>query len=110
MNQELSTLKHQNKMALWAQRVSECRSSGLSIKSWCRENGLCEQTYYKWQRALFQQARSQYESRFAEVTPARLPTSGNVAVTLRIDGVDLQIHNGADTATLEAVLRAVKSC
>lgn len=110
MNQTLTTVKHQNKMAQWAQRITDCRSSGMSVRSWCHENGIREQTYYKWQRVLFQQVKSQHESQFAEVTPTRLPTSGNVAVTLRIDGVDLQIHNGADTATLEAVLRAVKSC
>ena len=33
-----------------------------------------------------------------------------VAVTLRIAGAELEIHNGADAATVEVVLRAVKSC
>jgi len=48
MAQNLQALNVQNKMAEWAARISERRSSGQSIKNWCKENGVCEQTYYKW--------------------------------------------------------------
>ena len=34
----------------------------------------------------------------------------DIAVTVQIDGVEIAVHNGADAATVEAVLRAVKSC
>ena len=49
MGKDLQALNGQNKLALWAGRISECRSSGQNVKTWCRENGVCEQTYYKWQ-------------------------------------------------------------
>ena len=55
-------------------------------------------------------AKAQRESRFVKMTPVRPAAVGDVAVTLRIAGAELDIHNGADAATLEAVLRAVKSC
>lgn len=45
MGNELQTLNTQNKLALWAGQISECRSSGQRVKDWCRENGICEQTY-----------------------------------------------------------------
>ena len=80
-----------------------CRNSGLRVKDWCRENGVNEQTYYKWQKKLFTMAQTQQESRFAEVTPVR--TSGNIAVTVRISGTEADIHSGADAATVETVLR-----
>lgn len=32
----------------WMQRIKECRESGLSVRKWCRQNNLCEQTYYNW--------------------------------------------------------------
>ena len=54
MGRELQTLNGQNKLALWAERISECRNSGQNVKTWCKENGICEQTYYKWQRRLFE--------------------------------------------------------
>lgn len=53
MGSELQTMNGQNKLALWAERVSACRSSDLSVRDWCKENDICEQTYYRWQRKLY---------------------------------------------------------
>ena len=110
MDRELQTLNGQNKLALWAGRISECRSSGQKVKDWCRENGICEQTYYKWQRRLFEMAQTQREVLFTEVTPVQAVRSGKVAVTVRIAGAVADIHPGADAATVETVLRILKSC
>lgn len=107
MSQELQSLNEQNKLALWAERISECRSSGQRVKAWCKEHGICEQTYYKWQKRLFEMAQAQQAPQFAEVTPIR-PVS-SVAVTVRITGAEAEIHNGADAATVEAVLRILQS-
>ena len=50
---ELRQLNEQNKLAVWAERVTECRNSGQSVLAWCKEHGICSQTYYKWQKRLF---------------------------------------------------------
>ena len=110
MSKDLQTLNGQNKLALWAGRISECRNSGMAVKTWCRENGVCEQTYYKWQRRLFEMARAQQEVQFAKVTPAQSVRCGNVAVTVRIAGAEADIHSGADASTVETVLRILKLC
>ena len=110
MGKDLQTLNGQNKLALWAGRISECRNSGQNVKAWGRENGVCEQTYYKWQKRLFEMAQAQQEVHFAEVTPVRPVTCGNVAVTVRIAGAEADIHSRADAATVEMVLRFLKSC
>ena len=107
---ELQTRNAQNKLALWAERISECRNSGQSVKVWCQENGICEQTYYRWQKRLFEMVQAQQEVQFAEVTPLQPVRSGNVAVTVRVAGAEADVHNGADTATVETVLRVLKSC
>ena len=115
MGRELQTLNGQNKLALWAGRISECRSSGQKVKDWCRENGICEQTYYYWQRRLFQTLSEQQQviqqPAFAEITPTpNVRPSGGIAVTVRTSGVEAEIYNGADAATVETVLRILKSC
>ena len=110
MSKDIQTLNGQNKLALWAGRISECRSSGMPVKIWCRENGINEQTYYKWQRRLFEMAQAQQEVQFAEVTPVQPLHRGNVAITVRIAGAEADIHSGADAATVETVLRILKSC
>lgn len=110
MSKDLQTLNGQNKLALWAGRISECRSSGQKVKVWCKENGICEQTYYKWQRKLFEMAQAQQASQFADITPKVIVCSGKVAVTVRIAGVEADVHSGADASTVETVLRILKSC
>ena len=110
MGKDLQALNGQNKLALWAGRISECRNSGQNVKAWCRENGVCEQTYYKWQRRIFEMAQAQQEIQFAEVTPVQSVCPSSVAVTVRIAGAEAEIHNGADAATVETVLRILKSC
>ena len=72
MARELQTRNEQNKLALWAERVNACRSSGRTVKDWCKESGISEQTYYRWQKRLFEMARQQQEERFAEITPERV--------------------------------------
>ena len=109
MSTDLQVHNGQNKMAEWAGKISECRNSGMAVKTWCKENGVCEQTYYKWQRRLFAMAQAQQEVRFAEVTPSAA-RCGNVAVTVRLAGAEADIHTGADAATVETVLRILKSC
>ena len=111
MSTELQELNGQNKLALWAARISECRNSGLSVKNWCKENGVGEQTYYKWQSRVFALANAQHESQFAEVTPA-MTDSGTrqPAITVHGAGVCADIHNGADPATVEDVFHILKLC
>ncbi len=110
MSKEIQTLNGQNKLALWAERISECRNSGQNVKAWCKENGICEQTYYRWQRRLLEMGKAQQENHFAEVTPVQPVRPGRVAVTVRIAGAEADIHSGADAATVEQVLRVLKSC
>ena len=37
---------------IWKQRIVECRSSGMSVKEWCKERGLDFTTYYRWERKI----------------------------------------------------------
>ena len=110
MSNELREMAAQNKIAEWAGKITACRNSGQPVKTWCRENGVCEQTYYKWLKRLVAMAQEQQKVQFAEITPALPIRSGNVAVTIRLAGAEADIFNGADAATVETVLRILKSC
>ena len=110
MNSGLQMYNEQNKLAQWAQVVAQCRDSGLSVRQWCQEHGVNVSSYYKWQRKVYATAKAQQENRFVEVTPEQPVAVGGVAVTVRIAGAEAEIHNGADAATVETVLRILKSC
>lgn len=105
--QSLQTLNRQNRAALWATRIKECRESGMRVKDWCAEQGLCYHTYYKWQTRLFHKY-TEPTAGFYEITPAR--NSGRVAVTVHTGTYSADIYGGADEETIRAVLQAIKTC
>lgn len=116
MEQSLQVMSKQERLENWTARIMACRSSGMTVRAWCQENGLSEKTYYYWQRRLFQALAGQQQQTiqqpaFAEITPApNGRPSGGVAVTVRISGVEADIHNGADADAVETVLRILKLC
>ena len=81
-----------------------------TVKDWCKESGISGQTYYRWQKRLFEMARQQQEGRFAEITPDRVEHVDGIAVTVRGAGAEVDIRSGADAVTMETVLRVLKSC
>ena len=34
------------------ERIKACRESGLPVRKWCKQNNICEQTYYCWLKKL----------------------------------------------------------
>lgn len=64
------------------------------------------------QRRLFQElTRTQAQgSGFADITPANVGGSGQIAAKVHILDSEIEIYNGADAATLEAVFRGLRSC
>ena len=106
MSSALQVMNMDQTAAEWAARIRSCRSSG----QWCSDHNISPQTYYRWQRRLFDMVKAQQEVQFADVTPERLSSVGSVAVTVRIAGAEADIHNDADASTVETVLRVLKSC
>ena len=49
---------HEVRAEYWKKIIHACgqRPAGQSAKSWMDENGVCEQSYYYWQRRFRQQA------------------------------------------------------
>lgn len=45
-------IQNAQKTPIWKQRIIECRSSGMSVKEWCKERGLDFTTYYRWERKI----------------------------------------------------------
>ena len=112
MGTELQRFNCGTKLQEWSQRIADCRSSGLQVKQWCQENGIAPSTYYTWQR-VFDASAQPTEAQFVELpTPhaeAKHQTSG-VAASLQWSGTNIDFHNGADPATIMAIIRAVRSC
>ena len=116
MNRGLQVYNEQQKISEWAEKVQQCRSSGLSVREWCQENRINISSYYKWQRKIYSLVEAEEKpqsqvSEFVDVTPSMgMYETASVAITVHTNGVAADIRNGADPATVEAVLRLLKLC
>ena len=109
--ESLQKVSRQHRLAEWSRRVEACRNSGLSVGQWCQENGIAVSTYFSWQRKVFQALKEAREVTFAEVpVMERSQLSGHIVAAMEVSGVRIQVYEGADGATLQAILQAVKSC
>ena len=49
-------LKHAALLQEWSTKIAECRSSGMSVKTWCAERGIPIKTYYYWEKRFVTEA------------------------------------------------------
>ena len=69
---DVNAVKHQAKLLEWKDRVADCRSSGMSVKHWCEENGCSPKTYYRWEQEILGKVRQIAKTQFL-VGVAQLP-------------------------------------
>ena len=110
-------LKHHAKLQEWAARIQDCRSSGLSVRAWCRQERINATTYYRWERELLTAADQAPCSAVPAVTFAELPApkqvSCNVAercATLHIGNASLDIYPGCDAEQLRLLVELLRLC
>ena len=72
-------LKHRVKLQEWAARIQDCRSSGLSVRAWCRQEEINAATYYRWERELLALAETEPCSSVSAVRFAELPAPKRVS-------------------------------
>ena len=110
-------LKHRVKLQEWAARIQDCRSSGLSVRAWCRQEDVTTATYYRWERELLTGVRKNGAPPSTAVTFAELPApkqvSCNVAercATLHIGSASLDIYSGCDAEQLKMLVNLLRLC
>ena len=115
--------KHEARVSEWAERVRECRSSGMSVKAWCEEREIKPATYYRWEREVLTKASGTLAKRDANQEEAeRKPTfvelpeagtvkkkacgKGRVVAELETGKGVVRIYEGADAEVVRALCGA----
>lgn len=119
---KVTTVRRQINREKWLAAINSCRSSGLSVTQWCKENGICEQTYYKNLKKFREEALVNQElsvipenetsaelvtHQFApiKVLPEQTKPSG---ITISIGQIRIDISDGTSADTIKHTLQAVK--
>jgi|SRR5689334_2650431 hypothetical protein len=92
----------------WAERIAAQQCSGVSVKQFCKEQGLTEYSFYAWRKRLQQTG----PVRFALVdrNPRRQEHTAESALELVLTtGERLRISAGVDAVTLRTVLDVLRA-
>lgn len=118
---------HEVRAAYWKGIIKACgeRPAGQSAKSWMDENGICEQSYYHWQRKFRKQAYDLIKESaavpavpekadivFVEVPyiqPVAANTEGSISsvAVIQTSSVKIEITNDISDPVLTRILREV---
>jgi len=114
---------HVYRLHKWIEIVSQCRSSGKTVKAWCEGNGVNIKSYYYWQRkvreaaikalpACWQSAKETsagIQPMFTELELPKTNSAARIAATIRFHEAVIEIQNGADPMVVENAFRVLKS-
>jgi hypothetical protein len=92
----------------WAERIAAQQRSGISVKQFCKEQGLTQYCFYAWRKRL--QETGPVRFALVDRRPRRQEQAGEAALELVLaTGERLRIGVGVDAATLRTVLDMLRA-
>ena len=92
----------------WAERIAAQQRSGISVKHFCKEQGVSEYSFYAWRKRLH--ASGPVRFALVERRARRQERTAEAALELVLTtGERLRIGAGVDTAMLRTVLDALRA-
>ena len=108
--------KRITRMNEWKQLIHERQQSGQSVRAWCLQNGIHENSYYYWLRIIREAALCEAEKKsgaLVRVEPEKLavetgsPQSSSGGIVIRAHGVEVEFPSGTDIEMLAAFVKAL---
>ncbi len=102
----ITEIKTTVSMEQWQQRIMDCQQSGMSIKAWCRENGVATSSYYHYLRKIRENMLEE-----KQLVPLELPKPvSSSEIRIESCGITVTLPESVSAEQLTAVLSALKSC
>ena len=102
----------------WSVRIAECRSSGMSVRVWCSEQGISVQTYYRWEKRFLEKATQQLSlpaptqaGLLMRVNPSTMPdgneTNAGTGITIRHGESVITMPAGSSAEAIADLVKAL---
>ena len=100
----ITEIKNKVSMDEWRQRITDCQSSGKSIKAWCRENGVATSSYYHYLRKIRESVLQE-----GQIVSLELPKPvSSPGILIESAGITITLPENVSPEQLTAVLSALK--
>ena len=109
MSIELQKVKRSSNLAEWAEMIRCCKSSGLTVKAWCKEHGVNDKTYYYRQKQVCNAlpAKLNPPVQFAEVNRTASNALTESIIHIQIGAAKISVDGTTNLDLLRDVLRTV---
>jgi transposase-like protein len=92
-----------------AERIAAQRRGGMSVKQFCKEQGLTECSFYSWRKRLQERAEGPFRFALVERRARRQERTAEPVLELVLaTGERLRIGPGVDVTTLRTVLDVLR--
>lgn len=115
---QVTQVKTDFRLNQWKQLIADRQASSLSVRAWCKQNKVCEGSYYYYLKRLRMEACSQLPAQVHKqeqtVTFQKLEVKTPVANTqaaiiIHLPAASIEVEDGTSQQTIEAVLLALKN-
>ncbi len=90
----------------WQQRFFDCQRSGMSVKAWCKENGIRTGSYYFHLRKIRESVLEEHELVSVETSKSVSPSK----IRVESNGITITLPETVSAEQRTAILTALKSC
>ena len=117
---QVTKVRRHIKREEWKSIISECRASGMTVKAWCKANGIVKQTYYRNLKMLREEMLESLPASIVNDDCTEKPTvfkklevttpveNAKAAFVLRLGGATVEVNEGTSQQTIQAVLLALQ--
>lgn len=115
---EITYVKTKFRREQWEKLITDCQSSGLKVDKWCEQNQISRHAYYYWLRKIRKQACESLLSAptkedkavaFTKLEVKAAIRDKQTAVIIHLPSAMVEVLEGTNQQTVEAVLLALKS-
>lgn len=104
---EITLTKNEYRRQRWTELIHERHESGMTVQNFCDMKSINVKTYYYWLRKL----RTEIKQQAIVAMPVSVDTDDTCkgAVTIKADGIIIEMAEAASTEVIVAVIAALKS-
>lgn len=120
---KIANVKSQLRLQQWAQIISDCQASDMTVVAWCEANNINIKSYYYWLRKVRNHTLEQMPEltenlpvpmeddsvTFKKLDVQTPAPAAAAAVIIRLPNATVEVSEGTSQQTVQAVLMALQA-
>lgn len=107
MRTELQSINDHARLDQWKRLIQECRNSGMSVRSWCKQNNVSEPSYYYYLKKIRQSIVDSETQTFVPLVMNHEEAKSSEIIEIRKGDIHIQVPCNIDLTILMNILKVL---